>query len=322
MRKYILRRLLIGVFLLFIVSLLTFGLTKVIPGDAIDALESADVAGNTTVIMTKAIREQMERLYGLDKPLPVQYADWVSRLSRGDLGRSQKTSFPIYDEIVLRIGPTVELTLAAMAIGLFIGISLGVLTAIKHDTAYDYFGTIFSLLGVAIPNFLLGTVLVLAFAIWLPIQINVGYVPFFDDPVEHFKRMILPAVTLGFSSAAILTRLTRTSLLEVMDQDYIRTARSKGVSEGLVIWRHALRNSMIPILTVAGLQFGGLLGGTVIVETIFSWPGLGIYLIDSVGNRDYPVLQILLLLFTSIFVLVNLIVDITYGYVDPRIRYD
>ena len=252
----------------------------------------------------------------------MQYFDWVSRLARGDLGRSQKTSFPISEEIALRIGPTIELTLAAMVIGLAIGISLGVLTAIKHDTAYDYFGTIFSLLGVAIPNFLLGTVLVLAFAIWLPFQINVGFVPFFEDPVEHFKRMILPAVTLGFSSAAVLTRLTRTSLLEVMDLDYIRTARSKGVRERLVVWRHALRNSMIPVLTVAGLQFGALLGGTVIVETIFAWPGLGIYLIDSVSNRDYPVLQILLLLFTTIFVSVNLIVDITYGYVDPRIRYD
>jgi len=322
MREYIFRRLLIGLLLLFIVSLFSFGLTKVIPGDAIDALESGDIAGNTTVMMTKAVRAQFERLYGLDKPLPAQYADWVSRLSRGDLGRSQKTSFPIVDEIKLRVGPTLELTFAAMAIGLTLGISLGVLTAIKHDTVYDYFGTIFSLLGVAIPNFLLGTVLVLAFALWVPFQISVGYVPFFEDPVEHFKRMILPAATLGFSSAAVLTRLTRTSLLEVMDQDYIRTARSKGVRERLVVWRHALRNSMIPVLTVAGLQFGALLGGTVIVETIFAWPGLGIYMIDSVSNRDYPVLQILLLLFTSIFVFVNLAVDITYGYIDPRIRYD
>ncbi len=322
MTRYIVRRLIIGFFLLWAVSVIAFGLTRVIPGDAIDALIARDLTGNQLVVLTEDLQAQFERLYGLNKPLHTQYLDWVGRIVRGDMGFSQRTSYPIAKEVARRIIPTLELTFAAMSVSLLIAIPLGVLTAVRKDSAFDFFGTVFSLIGVSIPNFLLGTVFVLAFAIWLPIQIQSGYFPFSENPLEHFKRLILPALTLGTSSAAILVRLTRSSLLEVLDQDYIRTARAKGLEERIAIWRHALRNALIPVLTVAGLQFGNLLGGSVIVETVFSWPGLGIYLIEAVGSRDYPIIQILVLFMTSIFIGVNLVVDILYAVVDPRIRYE
>ena len=322
MTAYIVRRFVIGFFLLWAVSVVAFGLTRVIPGDAIDALLAEDVTGNQLLVMTEELQAQFERLYGLNKPLHTQYVDWLNRMFHGDMGISQRTSYPISKEIVRRIGPTLELTFAAMGVALLTAIPLGVLTAVRKDSAFDFFGTVFSLIGVSIPNFLLGTVLVLAFALWLPFQIQSGYHPLTENPLEHFKRLILPAVTLGMSSAAILVRLTRSSLLEVLDQDYIRTARAKGLEERIAVWRHALRNALIPVLTVAGLQFGNLLGGSVIVETVFSWPGLGIYLIEAVGNRDYPIIQILVLFLTSIFLVVNLMVDILYAVVDPRIRYE
>ena len=322
MTGYIVRRFVIGFFLLWAVSVVAFGLTRVIPGDAIDALLAQDVTGNQLVVMTEELQAQFERLYGLNKPLHTQYVDWLNRMLHGDMGISQRTSYPIAKEIVRRIGPTLELTFAAMGIALLTAIPIGVLTAVRKDTAFDFFGTVFSLIGVSIPNFLLGTVLVLAFALWLPFQIQSGYFPFTENPLEHFKRLILPAITLGMSSAAILVRLTRSSLLEVLDQDYMRTARAKGLGERVAIWRHGLRNALIPVLTVAGLQFGNLLGGSVIVETVFSWPGLGIYLIDAVGNRDYPIIQILVLFLTTIFIVVNLFVDVIYAVVDPRIRYE
>ena len=322
MTRYIVRRLIIGFFLLWAVSVIAFGLTRVIPGDAIDALIARNVSGNQLVVLTEDLQAQFERLYGLNKPLHTQYLDWVGRIVRGDMGLSQRTTYPIAKEVARRVIPTLELTFAAMSVSLLIAIPLGVLTAVRKDTVFDFFGTVFSLIGVSIPNFLLGTVFVLAFAIWLPFQIQSGYFPFTESPLEHFKRLILPAVTLGASSAAILVRLTRSSLLEVLDQDYIRTARAKGLEERVAIWRHALRNALIPVLTVAGLQFGNLLGGSVIVETVFSWPGLGIYLIEAVGARDYPIIQILVLFMTSIFICVNLMVDILYAVVDPRIRYE
>ena len=317
MIKFIAIRLMLMLLVLLLVTMLAFVVTRFIPGDPLNALSQGESGGN----MTPEMRAQYYRLYKLDRSLPAQYSGWFVKIVRGDLGQSQATAFPIATEIRRRFGITAELTAMAMALALLIAIPLGVLTAVKKDTPFDYFGSIFALIGVSAPNFLIATLLLLTFALYLPFQIYSGYVPFSSDPVEHFKRLILPVVTLGFGAAAILTRLTRSAVLEVLGQDYIRTARAKGLAERVTLRRHALRNALIPVLTVAGIQVGHLLGGAIIVETVFTLPGLGSYLIDAVRARDYPVLQALMLVLTTIFLLVNLLVDVAYSYLDPRIRY-
>lgn len=317
MTRFIAKRLLLLLLVLVLVSFVTFAVTRFIPGDPLNAMSQGEGGGN----MTPELRAQYYRLYKLDKSLPLQYYDWAMRIIRGDLGQSQATAFPIGAEIKRRFGITAELAGLSMVLALSIAIPLGVLTAVKKDTPLDYFGTVFALLGASAPNFLIATVLLLVFALYLPFQIYSGYVPFSENPAEHFKRLILPVVTLGFGSAAILTRLTRSAVLEVLGRDYIRTARSKGLSERLTMRRHALRNALIPVMTVSGIQVGHLLGGAIIVETVFTLPGLGNYLIQAVRARDYPVLQALLLVLTAIFVLVNLLVDVAYSFVDPRIRH-
>jgi peptide/nickel transport system permease protein len=317
MTAFIARRLLLMALVLVLVSFVAFAVTRFIPGDPLNALSQGELGGN----MTPEMRAQYLRLYELDKSTPLQYVGWVSRIVRGDLGRSQATAFPIGSEIKRRLGITAELALLSMTLALAVALPLGVLTAMKKDTAVDFFGTVFALVGVSAPNFLIATVLLLLFALYLPFQIYSGYVPFSEDPAEHFKRLLLPVVTLGFGAAATLTRLTRSAVLEVLGQDYVRTARAKGLPESTTLRRHALRNALIPVMTVSGIQVGHLLGGAIIVETVYTLPGLGSYLIMAVRARDYPVLQALLLLLTAIFILVNLLVDMAYSYLDPRIRH-
>lgn len=288
----------------FGVCTLVFLLIHLVPGDPVEAMlgESARPADRT------ALREAL----GLDRPLGAQYLSYLGRLTRFDLGQSFQFQRPVADLLAERVPPTVELASAALALALVLAVPLGVLAAKKRGGALDTGAMGFSLLGISIPNFWLGPLLILVFSLWL------GWTPVSgrDGPVS----LILPAVTLGTGLAAILARMVRSSVLEVLGEDYVRTARAKGLSEGAVMWRHALRNAWLPVLTLVGLQLGGLLGGAVITETVFAWPGVGSLLVEAIRNRDYPVVQACVLLVSLAYVLVNTLTDLVYVWVDPRVR--
>ncbi|HWO93278.1 MAG TPA: ABC transporter permease, partial [Dehalococcoidia bacterium] len=257
----------------------------------------------------------------LDDPLPVQYLDWVGDIARGDFGESLLTTQDIGKEIRKRFPVTAELAVLAVLFSIVIGLPAGVIAAIRQDTPLDYVVRVLSILGLAVPGFWLASLIITLPAIWWQTGPPLGHTPFLDDPIENLKAYATPAILLGLAQGALLMRLTRSGLIEVMRQDYIRTAWSKGLRERVVILRHAMRNALIPVITVMGLQLTVLLGGTVIQEQIFLLPGLGFYLLQAISLRDYPVLQTVILLLTVIYVVVNLIVDLTYGYLDPRIRY-
>ena len=265
--------------------------------------------------------EEIRRLYGLDRPWPVQYVEWLGTLATGSLGSSLRTGLPVGESIVQRLPVTLELTLLALVIGFAIGLPLAVLAAQKRGRWLDATLSALVLFGISMPGFWLATLLVLLFALnlrWLP---SIGYTPLNENPVENLRRMVLPALSLGVAFGATTMRFTRSSLLEVFNQDYIRTARAKGVRERLVVVRHAFKNALIPVVTVTGIQVGRLLGGTVIIEQIFALPGIGRYIFDAISQRDYPVIQGTVLFFTLAFILVNLSVDVLYGMLDPRIKF-
>lgn len=293
------------------VTLLTFSMMHLAPGDP---AEQIAIARYGIEELSQETIEWIRHQEGLDAPVYVQYAKWLNHVIHGDLGRSLITGEPVLDEIIARFPATLQLALASMIISLLIAIPIGILSAVKQNSAIDYLGMTGALLGVSMPNFWLALLLILLFSVhlgWLPVCGRGG--------IEH---LILPALTLGTGMTAITTRLTRSSMLEVLGQNYIRTARAKGLAEGLVIGKHAIKNAMIPVVTVAGLQFAFLLEGAVIAETIFAWPGIGRLLVDSIFNRDFAVIQGCALFIAVIFVLVNLLVDISYAYLDPRIRYE
>ena len=304
MTKYLLGRCLASVPVLLGVSLFTFLLVRLVPGDPIQIMLGPDPsagAGNRV--------EEIRRLYGLDRPWPVQYVEWLGTLATGSLGSSLRTGLPVGESIVQRLPVTLELTLLALVIGFVIGLPLAVLAAQKRGRWLD----------AALSA--LATLLVLLFALnlrWLP---SIGYTPLNENPLENLRRMVLPALSLGVAFGATTMRFTRSSLLEVFNQDYIRTARAKGVRERLVVVRHAFKNALIPVVTVTGIQVGRLLGGTVIIEQIFALPGIGRYIFDAISQRDYPVIQGTVLFFTLAFILVNLSVDVLYGMLDPRIKF-
>ena len=314
MGKYALRRLGVMLPLLFAVSIVVFALTRFIPGDIVDEMY-AEYDAQPQVI------EEMRRYLGLDRAIHVQYFDWITHLLRGDLGHSLSSGRSITKELIVRFPATAELTIAASLISLCIAIPLGVLAGRKRNSSADNVGTVFALIGLAIPNFFLGTVLILIFALYVDWFPSAGHTRLMENPFQHLRHLVLPAITLGTGMAAVVMRLTRSSMLEVISQDYIRTARAKGLSEKLVVLRHALRNALIPIVTIVGIQAGNLLGGAIVVERIFSWPGLGGYLLVAIEQRDYPVIQAIVLMLTVLFVLVNLVVDLLYAVLDPRIRY-
>jgi len=314
MLKFILGRLLLLVPVLLGVSLVTFIIVRSIPGDPVEVLLGADRR------TTEEQKEAIARSYGLDQPLPVQYLKWLGHVVTGDLGQSLRTKRPMTQELSLRLPVTVELTILAAIIGAVPALIIGVLAALRRNSTFDWLATIGTLIGISLPNFLLATVLVLIFSFklkWLP---PVGYTPFFDDPIQSLKTMLLPAISLGLPLAAILMRITRSSVLEVLNQEYVRVARAKGLSQPRVVFRHVLPNAGIPILTVVGIQIAALLGGTVIIEQIFALPGVGRYIYESISNRDYPVVQSVTLVMATIFVLVSVIVDILYAILDPRLR--
>jgi peptide/nickel transport system permease protein len=315
-RRYLARRLLSLPPTLLGVSLLAFLFLRLIPGDAI-----AVRLGTATVLTPQQLAE-LRGYLGLDQPLHVQYLQWLRSLARGDAGYSLRTGQPVLAEILARLPVTVELALAAALVALAIGLPLGVLSALAPDTRLDLCARSVGLLGLSLPNFWLGTLFILLFARYLRWMPNTaGYVPPTQDLAGNLRFLLFPAVTLGFAMAAVVMRTTRSAMLDVLDMDYIRTARAKGLPAAAVINRHALRNSLIVVVTILGVQVGYLLSGAVVVEEIFSVPGLGRMLLNAINQRDYALVQGTVLVVAVLFVTVNTLVDLLYGYLDPRIRY-
>lgn len=308
MSRYIARRLLQLIPILLGASILIFVLMRLVPGDpAIQALGVE--SGDATAEQVEALRRE----WGLDQPLPVQYFYWLGNALQGDLGRSTVSRVPVSEEIMSRFPATLQLTVVSMLVSVVLGIPFGVIAAVRHNSLIDRGSTIIALLGICTPTFWLGLMLMLLFSVQL------GWLPSFGR--GGITHLILPAITLGASASAIIARVTRSSMIEVLSEDFIRTARAKGLAERIVVYRHAIKNALIPIITILGLEFGFLLSGSVVTETVFSYPGLGLLLINSINNRDFPVVQGALLLFALQFVIVNLVVDLLYGFVDPRISY-
>ncbi|MGH3628688.1 MAG: ABC transporter permease [Sciscionella sp.] len=312
MKWYLLRRFGTSVLTLFLASVVVFGGIRALPGGPAVALSSE----TSSPAVLAAIRHQ----YGLDKPLPVQYIDWIGKALHGDLGQSPKTGLPVSAALAQRIPVTLELAVLALLIALLIGLPAGIIAAIKRGSAVDYSVTSTSLLGLSVPHFWLGILFILAFAVklqWLPAS---GFVPLLQDPSANLARMIMPAFVLGIGIAAVVMRQMRSAMLESLGADYIRTARSKGLSEWSVIGVHALRNSLTTVVTVVGLQLGVLVSGVVITEQIFVIPGLGRLTLESVFSRDYPTLEGVVLLIATGYIVVNFLVDLTYSVLNPRVR--
>jgi ABC-type dipeptide/oligopeptide/nickel transport system permease component len=303
--RYIARRLALLLPLLVGASLLIFLTMRLIPGDPARLALGPEATDDQVQLM--------RRQWGLDQPLPVQYVVWLGHAVSGDFGRSTVSRVPAGQEIALRLPATLRLTALSVVIATALGLSFGVLAAVHHNDWLDHASMILALLGVCTPSFWLGLMLILVFAVrlaWLP--------SFGEGGIEH---LILPALTLGAAAAAVIARVTRSSLLDVLRADFLRTARAKGLADQVILVRHALRNALIPVLTLLGLEFGGLLAGAIVTETVFAYPGIGLLLVNSVNNRDFPVVQAALLLFAVQFVLINLLVDVLYAVVDPRITY-
>lgn len=313
LRRYLARRLLVAIPSLLIASLIVFTLPRLLPGDAVQLmLEEKAYA--------RDIQELREKL-GLTRPLHVQYLEWTGKVLRGDLGQSLWTGRPVLHEIGQRLPVTLALALLAMAIALAIALPIGVISAARQDTARDYIARAAAILGLSMPGFWLATLLIVLPAIWWGWRPVTEFTELTKDPAGHLRQLVLPAAILGVASAAALMRLTRSMLLEVLRQDFIRTAWAKGLAERWVVLKHGLRNSIIPVVTLLGTQLPQIIGGTVIIETIFGLPGMSRFLFDAINQRDYPVIQGVNLMVVSFVVLVNLAVDAFYAVLDPRIRY-
>src|SRR6266403_1932430 len=307
MRTYIARRVLHGLLVLWLVSFAIFSLVRILPGDAV--LMQLDQAAAPTPEMLERARQEL----GLDRPFLEQYRTWMAGVVRGDLGHSLTSRRPVTQELLKRVSLTSHLAVLSMIIG--------VLAAVRQDTAGDYAGRLFAILGLSLPDFWLATVTITLLSIWFQWMPPIGFAPIWEDPARNLSQLLIPALIIGARLAAVSMRMTRSSLLEVLRQDYIVTARAKGNRERAVIVRHALKNAFIPVVTIIGQQFSVLLGGTVIVEFIFLQPGVGSLLLDAVLLRDYTLIQGAVLFFAAVIVAMNLLVDVSYSWLDPRIRY-
>jgi len=316
MTAYIVRRLLLIVPVLFGVSVTVFLMVRLIPGTVVDQMIGAEAR------VDESTRASMRAFFGLDQPLHVQYWSWLSGLLRGDLGQSWRSGLPVSKMIFDRLAVTAELGLAALAVSLLVGIPLGVLSAVRENTRLDHVARIVSLFSLSIPIFWQAAMLILASSLWFNWVPPVEYAPPTRDPLGNLKQMVLPAIVLGTVVAAQVMRMTRSSLLEVLRHDYVRTARAKGLAERLIVSRHAFKNALIPIITVIGVQVGYLLGGAVVTEEVFTLPGVGRLVLNAVYERDYPLVQGTILFIAALFMLSNLVVDLLYAYLDPRIRYE
>jgi ABC-type dipeptide/oligopeptide/nickel transport system permease component len=306
MVSYILRRIVMLIPVLFGVTLVSFSLLHLVPGDPAEVLGGQEA--------TKADIDRIRKEYGLDQPLVVQYARFVGNAVRGDLGISIQSRHPVRELLLQRLAFTLQLALASVLVAAALGLLAGIISSTRQYSFFDTASMLGALFGISMPIFWLGLLLILVFAAklqWLP-----------SGGTGSIRHLILPAIALGSASAAVIARMTRASMLEVTRQDYIRTARATGYRERVIIFRHALKNAMIPVLTVFGLEFGSMLGGAVLTETVFSLPGIGRLLVEGIFARDYPVVQGAMILVASTFVLVNLLTDVAYAFFDPRIRYE
>jgi peptide/nickel transport system permease protein len=314
MRRYIAGRLLLMIPTLIGVAILTFVIMRAVPGDIVALKYSG------SPVPQSVIDEERHQL-GLDKPMWVQFTDWMGDIAQLDLGTSLWTGHPVVDEIGVRFPLSLELAIIATLLAIVIAIPLGVLAAVRQDTWTDYAIRIFSIGGLAMPSFWIGLLMVLAtitFFGWAPPLV---FTAFTEDPIANLSQMILPALSVGYRYSAVSMRMTRSTVLEVLREDYVRTARAKGVRESLVVMRHALRNALLPVITVISLEFAFLIGGLVVTEQVFNLNGIGKLLVDAVAHRDYTLIQALVLLLASVFVLINFVVDMVYVVLDPRIRY-
>ena len=313
MIAYILRRLLHLIPVVLLTSVLVFLLLHLVPGDPAETVAGPDA----TPDVIQAVRQKM----GLDRPLPIQYGIWLGNVARFDLGASYISKMPVIDLVGYAFPATIQLALAGLFLALAVSLPLGVLASVKQASKLDLFVQSFTALGLGVPNFWLGILLILLFALILGILPPGGRIDPMQSPVMGLKTLILPAVTLGVQMSAVFTRFVRAAMLEVLHEDYVRTARAKGLHERVVVVRHALRSALVPVVTVVGLQFGRLLGGAVVVESVFAWPGVGRLIIQAVEQRDYTVVQAALLWLVLVFLLINLITDVLYAFLDPRIRF-
>ncbi len=326
MLKYVVRRLFSLVFILLGVSIIVFLLVHLAPGDPVQIMLGEDA--------TEADVERLNRIYGFDRPLPVQYAIWLGNALRGDLGTGIRSQLPVSTLIFERMPATIEMALWSLVLAVGVGIPLGVISAVRRNSWVDFGSMFAALIGVAAPNFWVGLILLSQIALhvpWLPIG---SRGPSFPDAMwailtrldfvvfwDHFRYVLLPALALGTSIMALITRLTRSSLLEVLGRDYVRTAKAKGLRPIKVVYGHALKNALLPVITVVGVQFGALLGGSIVIEVVFAWPGVGRLIVSAISQRDFPVVQGSVLMLAVVFALVNLLVDLSYSLVNPRIRY-
>ncbi|PYN62519.1 MAG: peptide ABC transporter permease [Candidatus Rokuibacteriota bacterium] len=316
MHTYLLKRLLLIFPTLFGVAVVTFLLIRIIPGDVVELRYSGDRGA-----VSQQLLDQERARIGLDKPVWRQFATWIWGVARLDFGQSMWTGAPIWQEIKLRFALSLQVAVMATIVAVLLAIPLGVLAALKQDTWIDYAVRVFSIAGLAMPSFWLGIVLILMLLIvfqWLPPMV---YTPFWVSPWQNLAQLIWPALAVGYRYSAVATRMTRSAMLEVLREDYIRTARAKGLMQKLVLSRHALKNAMLPVLTVVAIEFAFLIGGLVVTEQVFNLNGIGLLFVQAVAHRDYTLLQALVMLVAGAFILVNFLMDVAYAWLDPRIRY-
>lgn len=308
------RKLLTALIQLYVIATLVFSLMYVMPGDPVRLLLGTD--SNPSPEAIAAMRSKL----GLDQPVLVQYLHWLRHMLHFDFGQSVFDGYPVVDYIRSGLPNTLELAFAAILVAIVIGVPLGIVSALRRGTPVDAVSTSVSTVGMSLPVYILGAPLVVLFSLrlhWLP---SSGYMDIGRNPLEHFRRLVLPALTLGFGLSASISRMTRSSMLDILSRDFVRTLRAKGTPEHRIVWRHVLRNAAIPIVTIVGLQLGNLMGGTVLVEAMFNWPGLSTLLVDAVSKRNYPLVQGGILTIAALYILINLGVEMLYGLLDPRIR--
>jgi peptide/nickel transport system permease protein len=314
-KTYLAQRLAIAVLTLFGMSVVIFVLLRLAPGDIVDILFAS--AGYVNPEEKRAILEEL----GMDRPYVVQYLEWMRQIFTGDLGKSYRYDVPAWQVIKPLVPVTLELAFLATVVSVLLGVPTGVISAVKQDTTVDYVLRVFSLAGLSMPSFWLGMVIILALVAWLGWIPPVTYVRASENLPLHAVQFLLPALAVGYRSSALIMRITRSSLLEVLREDYIRTARAKGQRNTIVIWRHALKNAILPVVTVIGIEFAFLIGGLVVTETVFNLPGVARFLVQAILWRDYPVVQNLVMFIAIVVILSNLLVDMLYGVLDPRVRY-
>lgn len=316
MGRYIVKRLLSLIPVLLGVSLIVFFLVRLIPGSALQMYLG------TQVETTPEQMEELRRIFGEDKPIPVLYLEWLGRLLQGDFGVSLRTGRAVLPDILSRLPLSLELTLLSLFLALLLGIPQGILSSLRKNPVLDVVNRVIGLLGLSLPQFWLASLMVLAFSGlkgWIPMG---SYVGFFAAPLDNLRMLLLPALAIGIGLAAVIMRYTRNSMIEVLQMDYIRTAKAKGLKRRVVILRHALKNAILPVITVAGFNTGYLLGGAIVIEEVFALPGMGRLALYAIYQRDYPVIQGIILMIATLFVVVNLVTDLIYALVDPRIRLD